>query len=54
MYYTYDDMYYSNEEKELLLSIMKKNSCSFCKAFQYLPDHVKELLFNRLKDEILY
>ena len=54
MYYTYDDMYYSQEEKELLSSIMKKNNCSFCKAFDFLPEHVKELLFNRLKDEILY
>ena len=51
MYYTY----YSNKEKKgLILSIMKKNNCSFCKAFDFLPEHVKELLINRLKDEILY
>jgi len=54
MYYTYDDMYYSQEEKELLKAIVEKYNCSFTNAFHYLPEDVKEILHKRLRDEIIY
>jgi hypothetical protein len=54
MYYTYDDMYYSQEEKEMLKDIVKKYNCSFVEAFKYLPEEVQEILHRRLRDEIIY
>ena len=54
MYYTYYDMYYTQEEKELLKLIVKKYNCGFTNAFQYLPEDIKEIIHRRLRDEIIY
>ena len=47
-------MYYTQEERELLKSIVKKYNCSFTNAFQYLPEDIQEIIHRRLSDEIIY
>ena len=47
-------MYYTQEEKDLLILIVKKHKVTFTDAFQYLPDDIKDIIHRRLRDEILY
>ena len=47
-------MYYTQEEKDFLKLIVKKDNVTFTDAFQYLPDDIKDIIHRRLRDEILY
>jgi hypothetical protein len=47
-------MYYTQEEKEFLKMIVKKQNVSSMDAFHHLPKDMKEIIHRRLRDDIIY
>ena len=47
-------MFYTREEFFLIKSIINRYKISFTDAFQYLDDDTKDIIYQRLRDDLLY